>query len=131
MLFVLLDVVSIGIGMGVPVFTILLGLSVGWFAARRQQAPTPEAMRQCLRVALGTSAVSFVVLAVLWLPWVPMAWGTEAELVETGIPMILYEPRASFIGWITLMVVISPALQVLTTLSSSFVVLMHHGQPTD
>jgi hypothetical protein len=37
------------------------------------------------------------------------------DIANFGIPMILYEPLASFIGWIVLMVLISPLLQVLTT----------------
>ena len=123
-LFVVLDVVSIGMGMGVPFFTILLGIPVGWFTARRQRLPLPEAMRKCFRVALSTSAVSLVFLGIIWLPWAPTAWAPEAELLQTGIPMILFDPRASFVGWIALMVVVSPTLQVLTTLSASYVVLM-------
>ncbi len=125
-LFVVLDVLTIGpMGMGVPFFTILLGFPVGWFAARRRRAlPVREAMRGCYSVALSTSGLSMAVLAALWLPWLPAAWGTEGELIQTGIPMILYGPRASFIGWIALMVVVSPVLEVLTTLASSYVTLM-------
>lgn len=123
-LFVLLDVFSIGMGMGVPFFTIPLGVPVGWFSARRAAGLLPDAMRRCLRVALSTSAVTLVVLCAIWLPWAPAAWGTKADLLRTGIPMILYEPRASFIGWLVLMLVISPMLQALVTLSTSYVTLM-------
>jgi len=126
-LFLLLDVFSIGMGMGVPFFTILLGIPVGWFSARRAAGPLPDAMRGCLRVALSTSAVTLVALCAIWLPWAPAAWGTKADLLRTGIPMILYEPRASFIGWLVLMVVISPALQVLATLSTSYLTLMRRA----
>jgi hypothetical protein len=38
--------------------------------------------------------------------------------------MILYEPRASFIGWLVLMILISPVLQMLTTLFGSYLTLL-------
>jgi hypothetical protein len=44
--------------------------------------------------------------------------------VNFGIPMILYDPRASFIGWMVLMIIISPVLQILTTVFSSTVRLV-------
>jgi hypothetical protein len=127
-LFVLLDVLTVGVGMGVPFFTILLGFPVGGLAARRRLSlPLPEALVACFHVALRTSAFSLIVLGVIWLPWLPTAWGPEAELAKTGVPLILYEPRASFIGWMALMLVISPLAQVLTTLAGSYVTLMRGG----
>ena len=38
--------------------------------------------------------------------------------------MILYEPLASFIGWQVLMVLISPFLQLLTTLFGSYLAIL-------
>ena len=130
-LFVLLDVVSIGMGMGVPFFTILLGAPTGWVAARRQKAPLREAMRACFRTALWTSGVSLMLLAIIWLPWVPTLWGSDAEVLKSGVPLILYERRASLAGWLVLMVVVSPILQALLTLSASYVVLMRRPPDAD
>ncbi len=47
-----------------------------------------------------------------------------ADLANFGIPPILYEPRASFIGWLVLMIAISPVLQLLTTLLGSHLALI-------
>jgi hypothetical protein len=45
----------------------------------------------------------------------------SADLANFGIPLILFDPRASFIGWIVLMTIISPILQVLATAFASSV----------
>jgi hypothetical protein len=73
-------------------------------------------MKGLLRACTIASAVTFVLLAVIWLPTLRMLGDPSADLANFGIPMILYEPLASFIGWLVLMVFISPALQMLTTL---------------
>ena len=54
-------------------------------------------------------------MAVIWLPALRLLKLPEADLANFGIPLILYEPLPSFIGWMVLMVLISPFLQVLTT----------------
>jgi hypothetical protein len=48
----------------------------------------------------------------------------SADLVETGIPMILYEPKASLIGWLVLMIVLSPFLQFLMALFGAHLALL-------
>jgi hypothetical protein len=53
-----------------------------------------------------------------------MLFDPGADLANFGIPLILYEPRASFIGWLVLMIVISPVLQLLTTLLGSHLALI-------
>ena len=40
------------------------------------------------------------------------------------MPLILYEPLASFIAWLVLMIVISPFLQFLMTLFGSHLTLL-------
>jgi len=45
-------------------------------------------------------------------------------LANFGIPLILYEPRASFIVWLILMIVISPFLQFLMTLFGAQLALL-------
>ncbi len=47
-----------------------------------------------------------------------------ADLANFGIPPILYEPRASFIGWLVLMIAISPVLQLLMSLLGSHLALI-------
>jgi hypothetical protein len=66
--------------------------------------------------AAVTSALTLVCMLVLWGLQALKLGAPEAELANFGIPMILYRPRASFVGWLLLMIVVSPFLQVLCTL---------------
>lgn len=120
--FVLFDVFSIAMGMGVPFFTILYGFLVGLFIPRILREPSnlsPHYLRSIMRVALITCSLSLLVLAVLWLPALTWLFDAKRDLANFGMPMILFTPRASFIGWIVLMVFISPFLQFLMTLFGS------------
>jgi hypothetical protein len=63
-------------------------------------------------------------MVAIWGPTISMLFDPGRDLANTEVPMILYEPRASFIGWIVLMIVISPALQLLTTLFGSHLTLL-------
>ncbi len=45
------------------------------------------------------------------------------DIINSGIPMILYDPFASFIGWMVLMIIISPFLQFLMAILGAYVVL--------
>jgi len=124
LLFIFLDLLAIGAGMGVPIFAILFGFLVGWFVPS-VLAGTAAGIRQllgrCLLTALLTSAFTFLLMLLIWGPATRMLFDPAADLANFGIPMILYEPAASFIGWIVLMVFISPFLQVLATTFASSV----------
>jgi len=126
-IFILLDLICVGMGMGVPIFCILLGFPVGWYIARyvtSTGAPVQLVFRKVLIFALITSAFTLLVMAIVWTPFATTILNPARDLAQTGIPMILYEPRASFIGWIILMILISPFLQVLTTLFSAYLTLL-------
>lgn len=126
-LFVLLDTICVGAGMGVPFFPILFGFVVGWYVVQRLAAAGTELPRMLGKIfsyALLTSAYTFAVLAAIWLPTARMLFDPAADLANFGIPQILYEPRASLIGWLALMIVISPFLQLLTTLFGAHVTLL-------
>lgn len=129
-LFLAAEVITIVLGMGVPIFTIMLGFPVGWLAARRRLARGRDprvAMRRVLWAAAGAGLVTFAFMAVIWGPLVPLAWGPTVDVVRnTGfgnIPLILYEPRASFIAWLVLMLVISPDLQFMCALTAAYVTI--------
>ena len=110
--YIVIDGLCAALGMGVPFFCILLGFSVGWFGAARAWHFVPGhvgAMKRSLRYALLTSLVTLVIMAV--------AWGRL-------VPLLLYEPKASLIGWLVLMILISPFLQFLMTMFGSFVTLL-------
>ena len=126
-LFAFLDIVCTGLGMGVPIFCILFGLPVGWYIARRI-IPLPFDVRQVLsKVLLDaaiTSGFTLVIMALLWGPSIVMLFDPTADLASFGIPLILYQPLASFIGWLVLMIVISPFLQLLMTLFAAYLTLL-------
>jgi hypothetical protein len=118
-LFAVLDIFCVGLGMGVPIFCILFGLPVGWYLAmriRRQSADPRRLLAMMLLGAALTSSFTLLLMAVLWGPSVAMLFDPAADLENFGIPMILYEPVASFVGWMVLMIFISPFLQFLMTL---------------
>jgi hypothetical protein len=126
-LFVIGDLVCVGMGMGVPIFCIGFGFLVGWYVAMRATmtaARAKETLKRVLLYAIVTSAFTFVVMIVLWGPTVSMLFDPDADFVNFGIPMILYEPKISFVGWLVLMIFISPFLQLLTTLFASYVTLI-------
>jgi hypothetical protein len=124
MVFIILDLLAVGVGMGVPFFPILLGFVVGWFAPS-VLAGTASNLRhllhKCLMVACLTSAFTLLLMLLIWGPISRMLFDTSADIANFGIPLILYEPTASFIGWLILMIFISPFLQVLTTVVASSV----------
>ena len=116
--FLIADIVATGMGMGVPIFNILLGFVVGLFIPHLQSLQSmrlSQSLRSILRIAFLTSSFTFLLVAIIWLPTISVLFEPGRDLANFGIPMILYEPLASFIGWIVLMVLVSPLLQVLTT----------------
>ena len=118
-IYALLDIFCAGLGMGVPFFCILLGLPVGWYIARRinpNSLSTREVLRKILSTAALTSAFTFVLMVLIWAYSILMFVDSSADLANYGIPLILYELLPSFIGWLVLMIVISPFLQFLMTL---------------
>lgn len=126
-LYLLLDTLCVGAGMGVPFFAILFGFVAGWFLAgwilARTRAARPV-LRRILIGALLAAAVTLVGMAVIWARTAAMLFDPAADLANWGLPMILYEPRASFVGWLVLMIVISPALQALTALCGAHLRLL-------
>jgi hypothetical protein len=129
----LIDVFAIGLGMGVPIFAILLGFPVGWWLGRRLGgAPLSAAhARGLLLAAAALSGASFVVLVVLWGPQLPLAFDPATDAASYGIPLILYTSRASLIGWFALMLVISPALQFTATITGAVAGLAFPARAAD
>jgi|WetSurMetagenome_2_1015567.scaffolds.fasta_scaffold102176_3 hypothetical protein len=118
-LYIIIDVVCTGMGMGVPVFNIALGFPAGWFIIRKFSADLKGMnyiLQKLLAGAFLTSCVTLVGMILIWGWSIGILFGSDAEIVNFGLPMIMYTPRASLIGWLILMIVISPFLQLLTTL---------------
>jgi hypothetical protein len=128
LIYVFLDMLCIGMGMGVPIFCILFGFPVGWFTVKYVTSTVtslPLVFRRVLNYALLTSAVTFLGMLAIWGPTFTYLFNPGKDLANFGIPMILYEPLASFIGWQVLMVLISPFLQLLTTLFGSYLAILY------
>jgi hypothetical protein len=130
-LFLFLELLSIAMGMGVPFFTIFFGFFVGLIIPRiirTDSELSPQYLASILKAALISSAPTVMIMALLWLPTLTWFFDSSRDLSNFGIPMILYTPHASFIGWIILMILISPFLQFLMTLfgSISWIAFFHH-----
>jgi hypothetical protein len=130
-LMVAVDVICVGLGMGVPIFCLLFGFPLGIYLARRaagaqavvSASDLAAVLRHALARALWVAAATLAMMAVIWYPAARMLFDPAADLANFGLPMILYEPRASFIGWLALMIIISPALQVLTAAFGAYLAL--------
>jgi hypothetical protein len=112
--YIVLDILFTGLGMGVPLFAILFGFSVGWFGAVRALCflkDTRLAMKRVLRYGLLCSVVTLVVQAAIWGWLVPKLFDPVIDHNNMGLPLLLYEPKASLAGWLVLMVLVSPFLQ--------------------
>jgi len=127
----LANVFAVGLGMGVPVFAILLGFPVGWWLVRRfQRAAGPAGLdpatglRQLLVWGAGLAGVTLLLALVIWSPQVPNAFDPGFDAVEFGIPLILYTSQASMIGWLVLMIVVSPVLQWMAALTGGALALV-------
>ena len=127
MLYVALDVVCIGVGMGVPILSILLGVLVGWRVVRvlgLAVCPMGEALGKVLLWAGVTAGLTLIIMGVIWGGCLPMLFDPSVDVADFGMPLILFEPRASFLGWLGLMIVVSPVLQFLMTLLGAHVALL-------
>ena len=127
-IFVIVDLVCVGLGMGVPLACILFGFFVGWYIAKRATITTANVKDVLWRVlvqAVITSGFTFVVMSAIWGSTIPMLFDPSADFQNFGHPFILYDPKISFIGWLVLMIIISPFLQLLTTIFSSYLTLLH------
>lgn len=125
-LYIILDTLLVAVGMGVPILNILLGFPVGWYIAKRLshfQRNLKERLGAILKYSFYTSFITFIWMLVIWLPVSTMLINTNADFANFGIPMILYDPKISFIAWIILMVFISPFLQLLTTVFTAQITL--------
>lgn len=126
-IFVIVDLLCVGMGMGVPFFCILFGFLVGWYITKRETIATSNVksiLREVFVYAIVTSTFTFVVMSVIWGSTIPMLFDPSADFQNFGHPFILYDPKVSFVGWLVLMILISPFLQLLTTIFGSYLTLL-------
>ncbi|MFW9878117.1 MAG: hypothetical protein ACFFG0_33980 [Candidatus Thorarchaeota archaeon] len=129
-LYLLIDTICVGGGMGVPIFCILLGFPLGWYIAKRIIVSTKNSHlinHRIFKLAFWTSAFTFLQMIIIWGIWgrmIPMLFNPMSDFKNFGMPLILFNPKASFIGWFILMIFISPFLQLLTTIFAAFMTLI-------
>jgi hypothetical protein len=126
-LYILIDIFCVGAGMGVPIFCILLGFPLGWYIVKRisiSEEHSRSINRRILKLALWASLVTFLLMAAIWGRCIPMIFNPTTDFKNFGHPFILFEPKASFIVWVILMIFISPFLQLLTTIFAAFITLI-------
>jgi len=127
LIFAFLDLICVGMGMGVPIFCILFGFVVGWYIVRRvtlQEDNPKDISKKSFKYAITTSLFTFIVMAILWGPTIKLLFIPGYDFKNFGIPLILYDPKFSFIGWLVLMIFISPFLQLLTTIFGAYLTLL-------
>lgn len=125
-LYIVLDMFLVGMGMGVPFFCILFGFPVGWYIVKRlklSKMSLNDILSKTLKYALLTSFFTFLLMIIIWGPISALLLNPNMNFANFGMPLILYEPKISFIGWIILMVFISPVLQLFTTIFASYLTL--------
>ena len=126
-IYVVLDIFCMGIGMGVPFFNILFGFLVGWYLIRWisiGMCEVKDILKRMLIYSCITAGVTFLGMLLIWGWSVKMLYGPVADIVNFGLPQILYEPRKNFIAWLLLMILISPFLQLLTTVFAGHLTLL-------
>jgi hypothetical protein len=131
-IYVIADLFCVGLGMGVPMFSILLGFPVGWFLTKKLYASDLDMkyiLNRIFKYALISSAFTMLLMILIWGSIIPMIWDPKADLANFGIPLILYDPKLSFIGWLILMIVISPFFQLMSAVFTAFITLMKMEEP--
>lgn len=121
--YILLDSLMVVAGLGVPSFCILLGFGVGWFGALRAEFFLREigaAMRRVVRYAAITSGVTLLLMVVAWGRYVPPLFDPVIDPGSMGVPLILYDPRLSLVGWLIGMFLVVPLAQFLVTLAGAY-----------
>ncbi len=127
LLFLLADTLCVGAGMGVPIFCILFGFPLGWYIARRilLSGDAPRLIYpRILKISLLTTGYTFFLLVAIWSAAILINIHSTADIPNFGHPSILFDPVTSFYGWLVLMVLVSPFLQLLTTIFAAFVTLL-------
>ena len=118
---------NIQAGMGVPIFCILLGFLSGYVIIRKlllRSNNFNEILKKSFKYGIITSFITFISMLLIWGIAITNFFNQNYDYKNFGNPLILYDPKVSFIGWIVLMILISPFLQLLTTIFSFYITLI-------
>lgn len=122
---ILINGFLVGAGMGVPVFCIFMGIPYGVLVVTKMLKKELHSNRHhhfysgIIKASAVLAVSTFVFMLIIWLPWILKSFAPGFDYETTGMPLILYTLKASFWGWITLMIVISPVLQFMTSISAA------------
>jgi len=123
---VLTTTILSGIGMGVPILNILFGFIIGWYAVKRAcllYENLEERLSKIFIYSIFCSGITLILMFGIWGSKIPMLFDPLSDFENFGHPMILFDPRLSFVGWLVLMIIISPFLQLMTSIFSAFITL--------
>ena len=129
-LYMVIDIICVGAGMGVPIFCILLGFPLGWYIVERISIATKHShlmYYKIFKLSLLASGFTFLLMIIIWGRTILMLFNPKSDFQNFGHPFILYDPKISFVGWSILMIFISPFLQLLAIIFASFITLMKCG----
>ncbi len=132
-IFMAIDVICTGLGMGVPILNIFFGFFTGWYSAVRAINLYKEQVfifKRTLYYNLFCAGFTFVMMAVIWGRVSILLFDQSTDYANFGHPMILYDPKISFIGWLVLMIFISPFLQLLASVFSSYLTFILYRKKT-
>ena len=127
LVYIFLDFICTGLCMGVPIFCIMLGFPTGWYISKRYSVIIDnknDIIKKSFIAAIASISVTFILMLLIWGPSVVWVFDPQADFQNYGHPFFLYDPYISFIGWLILMMVVSPFLQLLTTIFAAYVTLM-------
>ena len=125
LLTIFFDLLGVWLGMGVPIFNIMFGFLIGSYLFNFfSKNDNKNCSRLIFKYGLLGAILSFSLLFVIWWPYIIKLFDQSYNYLNNGIPLILYTPKASFIGWLILMLFISPALQLMATLFSAYLKIM-------
>jgi hypothetical protein len=126
-LYIIIDIISMGMGMGVPFFCILLGFPLGWYITQRVSVTTEQLYHKYFKIfklSLFAAIFTIIVMIIVWGSAILINIHSSSDIQNFGHPNILYDTKTSFIGWLILMIIISPFLQLLTTIFGAFITLI-------
>lgn len=128
-IYILIDLMCVGAGMGVPIFCILLGFPLGWYITKRASVSSEQPYQKyhkIFKLSLFASVFTFMVMLIVWGIAILINIDSLSDIQNFGHPYILYDPETSFIAWLALMIIISPFLQLLTTIFAAFLTLIRN-----
>jgi len=126
-LYIVIDIICMGMCMGVPIFCILLGFPLGWYITQRVSVSTEELYQKyykIFRLSLFAAIFTIIIMLIVWGSAILINIHSSSDIQDFGHPYILYDPITSFIGWLILMIIISPFLQLLTTIFGAYMTLI-------